>query len=333
MRQMGWRRGAGSGSLPVMKDPLVELTPGPSIPVAPAILAARRGIGAAVDSLVAVQDAVLEAPWTWRPGDPGDADVRYGFYRVHERIEEAIAAIVRGRAVVGEGLDVGPAVPILAAATAARWELHGALAGLSAADLDADPGGGEWTARQTLGHIVGGQRAYGWFTAWWLHRGPSPEPLPEKAGDPSMPKLPDEVEEAAGSPQEILGRLGDLVDLGAGRFAGLDARALSIPARWSGLPVSVGFRLGRWGSHIREHTIQVDKTLAMVGRPTSEVERLVRLIRASQGRLESLVFGRSAATLARSFADGGSATAVLESVGAEVAELAGGIRKAAETAR
>lgn len=329
---MGWRRGAASGSLPAMNDPLLELTPGPSIPIAPAILAARRGLDAAVGSLLAVPDGVLEAPWTWRPGDPGAADVRYGFYRVHERIEEAIAAIVRGRAAVGEGPDVGPAVPILAAATAARWELHGALAGLSAADLDADPGGGEWTVRQTLGHIVGGQRAYGWYTAWWLHRGPSPEPLPEKAGDASMPELPDEDSEAAGSPPEILARLGDLVDLGAGRFAGLDEPALSIPARWSGLPVSVGFRLGRWGSHIREHTIQVDKTLAMVGRPTAEVERLVRLIRASQGRLESLVVGRSAATLARPFPDGGGATAVLESVGAEVADLAHGIRKAASAA-
>lgn len=329
---MGWRRGAGSGSLPTMNDPLLELTPGPSIPIAPAILATRRGLEAAVDSLLAVPDGVLEAPWTWRPGDPGAADVRYGFYRVHERIEEAIAAIVRGRAAVGDGPDVGPAVPILAAATAARWELHGALAGLSAADLDADPGGGEWTVRQTLGHIVGGQRAYGWYTAWWLHRGPSPEPLPEKAGDASMPELPDEDDEAAGSPPEILARLGDLVELGAGRFAGLDEPALSIPARWSGLPVSVGFRLGRWGSHIREHTIQVDKTLAMVGRPTTEVERLVRLIRASQGRLESLVVGRSAATLARPFPDGGSATAVLESVGADVADLAHGIRKAAGAA-
>ena len=33
--------------------------------------------------------------------------------------------------------------------------------------LDADPGGGEWSIRLTLGHIISSQRAYVWGTAWW----------------------------------------------------------------------------------------------------------------------------------------------------------------------
>ncbi len=137
----------------------------------------------------------------------------------------------------------------------------------------------------------------------------------------------DEVLEATGTTAEIMARLGGLIDLATGRMANLDAADLAVPARWSGLAVDVGFRIGRWGSHIREHTIQVDKTLAMIGRPSSEVERLVRLIGASHGRLESHVYGRSAEVLARPWPDGGSATLVLESCATDVRDLAGSVAR------
>jgi hypothetical protein len=312
-----------------MDDPLIALTPGPTLPIAPPIAAARRATLSAMADLLAVPDGRLEAAWPWRPGDPEDVDVRYGFYRIDERLEEAAAAIAHGRAGSGEGADVGPAVPILASATAARWELRGALAAVDDTILDGDPGGGEWSIRRTLGHIVGGQRSYGWYSAWWLERGHADGPLPERPGDDRIPPEPEEEAEAVGSGPQILGRLDDLIDLAAGRFGSLDDRGLAVPARWSGLPVDLRFRLGRWGSHIREHTVQVDKTLAMLGQPTSEVERLVRIVAATYGRLEALVFARSDEVIARPFESGGSAAAVLEAGAREVAQLAQSVRRAA----
>jgi hypothetical protein len=56
--------------------------------------------------------------------------------------------------------------------------------------------------------------------------------------------------------------------------------------------VSIAFRLGRWSSHIREHTVQVEKTLAELGRAPTEPERLVRLVLAAYGRAEAVVFGQ-----------------------------------------
>jgi len=314
----------------MLTDPLVELTPGPTLAVAAPILAARSAVVAALDDLLGVPDTTLELLWQWRRGDPPDeADVRYGFYRIHERLEEASAAIVDGRAGAGEGPGVGPAVALFGSATAARWELRPAIAPLSQADLDRDPDGGEWTIRQTLGHIVQGQRSYGWYSAWWLARGHAPGPLPERAGDARMPEEPDELDEASGGPDEIMARLDELVDLATGRFAGLTEDELRTPALWSGLPVDIRFRIGRWGSHIREHTVQVDKTLAMIGRPSTEVERLARLIGASYGRLESLVIARSDAVLDRAWPDGGSATVVLESCAVDVRALAASVGAAA----
>ncbi len=320
-------------SLGAMNDPLLDLTPGPTLPVAPPILAARAAFLATLDALLAVPDAVLETVWEWQPGFVENTDVRYGFYRIHERIETAADAIVDGRAAAGEGPGIGPAVALFGSATAARWELRGALAPLRAKDLDTDPGGGEWTVRQTLGHVVGGQRGYGWYSAWWFQRGHAPGPLPARVDDSQMPEEPGEDAEAVGSTSEIMARLDELVDLGTGRFASLTEDELAIPARWSGLPVDLRFRIGRWGSHIREHTVQVDKTLALIGRPTTEVERLVRLISTSYGRLESLAFARSDEVLARPWPNGSSAAAVLTSSADDVRALAASVASAAVEAR
>jgi hypothetical protein len=144
-----------------------------------------------------------------------------------------------------------------------------------------------------------------------------------------MPDEPDEAAEGQGEAKEIRARLDGLLDAAAERFAPLDADALAVPGRWSGLPVTVDFRLGRFASHIREHTIQVDKTLAMIGRTATEAERLARLAGSTYGRLEATVFGRPAVDVERPFADGESAASILEGTAAEAAKTAASVRKAA----
>ena len=68
---------------------------------------------------------------------------------------------------------------------------------------------------------------------------------------------------------------------------------LAFGARWSKFAIPIGFRIGRWSSHIREHTIQAEKTLVGLGRVATEPERLVRLTLAAYGRAEAVVIGRS----------------------------------------
>ena len=137
--------------------------------------------------------------------------------------------------------------------------------------------------------MINSQRAYGSFTAWWLARADAPD-FPPQVPDGVAPDFPDDEAEGQGSLDDIRARLDAIVDLAAGRLGGLDDEALAARARWSGFAVDVGFRLGRWSSHMREHTVQVDKTLAMLGRAPTEVERLVRLVNGAYGRLEAVVF-------------------------------------------
>ncbi len=305
---------------PALDDFMLRLAPAPPMSLEPALARARDSINTALVDLRAVADASLERGWPWRDGE---ADVRYGFYRQYEALEGARAQV--RRLIAGGGSVDGPARPLVGAATAARWDIHGLLAGLAEADLDRDPGNGEWTLRQTLAHIVGGQRAYGWFTTWWLDKRTLPEDeFPTRVPDKASAALPDEDTEALGSLTDIRSRLDDIVDLSAGVFASLGDEELAARARWSGMPVDVKFRVTRWSSHMREHTIQLEKTLEFIERQTSEVERLVRLVAAAYGRLEEELFMR------RSDEPGvGEALVIVETVAAGAASDAKSVVAAA----
>jgi hypothetical protein len=241
----------------------------------------ERGLG----DLLAVPDAALGGPWPW-PGH-GEADRRYGFFRILEDLTATAAAIdaTRGARPLGES--------IVAPVTVARWDLVGALAPLTGSELDADPGEAEWTIRKAVAHIISVQHAYGVYTGWWRDQGiRAPDALPEAAPEGLEDPAWDEATAADGTPDEIRGRLHGAVDQAAASLVDLRPDELDIGARWSGMPVTVGFRQGRWASHMTEHTVQVDKTLVWLGRQPSEVERLVRVVSGAWGRLEATIWPR-----------------------------------------
>ncbi len=246
---------------------------------------ARRLIEGALGDLLAVGDDTLEVAWTWP--DHGELDRRSGLFRIIEDLD-AVTATFDARGVARPADQA-----IVAPATIARWELIGLLAPLTEADLDADPGGGEWTVRQTVAHIIASQHGYAVYNDWWRRQRIriSDEHLPF-APDGLIDPAWDEDVAANGSLDEIRSRIHVAVEDAANLMSDLTAEELGLAARWSGLPVTVGFRQGRWASHITEHTVQVDKTLVWLGRQPSEVERLVRLVSAAWGRLEAAVWPR-----------------------------------------
>ena len=309
-----------------MHDPLTELATAPSVPLHPDVVATRGRLAAVITDLLAIPDAALERRWTWLPSDIDEIDVRYGIYRIHESLESAIASITYGR---GDGASqrLGPAVPALQAMVVARWELHGALAPLSDADWDADTGADEWTVRQTVGHIIGSQRSYGWSNAWFLSQGfRTGEAMWAPPG--TLPEEPPEEHEAAGSVAEVRARLDEVVDVNIAASAALGGDDLRVDARWAGMHVPIDFRLGRYGSHIREHTVQVDKTLALTGRQPTEVERICRLILGSYGRLEALFVGLTTNEAERPLAGGGSGISILRATIDDAAATATDVRAA-----
>jgi len=281
-----------------------------------ALRAARLEVLAAVAELRRMSDASLTRPWTWKGGSM--VELRYGFYRIGEAFERA--GIDAEASLRATGKPRGRTADLIAPATATRWNLQGLLIGLDDSTWDANPGGGEWTIRQTMGHTISGQRFYGVATAWWQEQGyraDDPE-LPPSTPEPVFEGLPGEEIDAQGSPAEVRDRLDAVLDRAAERLAGLPADRLGLGTRWSGFAVDIGFRIGRWSSHIREHTVQVEKTLVMLDQHPTEVDRLVRLALAGWGRAEAAVYGAE---------DAGPAVAILAEAAAAArstaAELAG----------
>lgn len=264
---------------------LARYGPPPTIEIPAWLTGARATMRSAVNGLLGLDEAELPRRWWWRDDREGGAEARYAFFRAIEILERATADAARAVDSAGSASAHGA----FAAATAARWDLHGLLSGLADADLDRDPGNGEWTIRETLAHAVNVERAYPSFSAWWLAREQTPE-LPRTLPDEVGEGFPEEDTEGVGTLADIRARLDAAMDGAAERFGTLDESQLATPARWAGYAVDVGFRLRRQSSHLQEHTVQVEKTLVMIGRSPSEAERLARLVLRAYGRLESVVY-------------------------------------------
>jgi hypothetical protein len=298
-------------------DPLlVAWSPSPPLEIPPEVLGLRAAVESAGRQLIGVPEDRLEAGWSW-PGSSSEVSVRYGFFRLFELLEGARGSVVA--ALAANGVEPAAGGSRGAASTVARWSLHGLLLPLGDAALDRDPGNGEWPIRETMGHVLTTQRFYSRFTAWWLTQAPTPAAF---VPDELSADVPERNVEAAGSMDDVRAHLDELLDLSMACLGPLDADQMAVPARWSGGEVTVGFRIGRWASHLREHTIQVEKTLVMLDRPTPEVERLVRMVFEAYGRLEETVFGLDAAA-AR------PAAGILTRISDEVAALAPSIAEAA----
>jgi len=312
--------GAGTATLVQLPAALTD----PAIPRLPdVLLRARAAVQEAAAQFLTVSEDALLKPWLFRGVDPEDG-VRYGMYRGAETIELAEAGL---EAALAGAPARAPGAIRCAPATIARWALHGRLAALDDAILDRVPRPGEWAIREVLAHIVDGQRGYGVFSRWWasqpLGEG-RPTRVPDDANAALDRELPGEAADGAGSLTDIRTRLDEALDEWAGRFADVDEAVLAVPAVWSRVPLDIDFRLGRWASHIREHTVQIDKTLDWLGYTPSEPARIVLDLYATWGRLEARIFPVAP--------DGteSAVAAILERCSAQLVSNARSTREAAE---
>ena len=278
-------------SIPTVDDLLMELTdPGLARPLPAALTRARADVLAAACELLAIPEAALTESWPWTGG--GEVEVRYGAYRAAEALE--LAEIEARTRMASSESNETQAARLIGPATAARWDLHGILLPFDDDLIDRDPGSGEWPIRLVLAHTIASQRGYGGGSSWWQAKR-------FRIDDPDLPaRIPDGIVEwpdengpdAVGSLAELRARLDKHLDLTAERLAGLPDDLSACGARWAGFAVTIAFRFGRWSSHIREHTIQVEKTLAMLGHQPGEPARLARNLLAAYGRAEATVFAR-----------------------------------------
>jgi uncharacterized damage-inducible protein DinB len=215
-----------------------------------------------------LSEARLSEPWRW-PGREGEElEIRDALLRSLE-LELAAAATA--------GTGVGEAAQATAMAQAAFGDLRGLLCGLPDAVLDVEPGGGEWTLRRVLQHVLFVERRYQFQTAYAASR---------TDADP-LRRDPDVAQEDAATVAAWLERLSEAREEGRALAAITDGR-LTRPTIWAGHAVDVRFRLHRFTGHLAQHTVQCEKVLARTGHPEGEARRLARRISAARGGHEWL---------------------------------------------
>jgi mRNA-degrading endonuclease YafQ of YafQ-DinJ toxin-antitoxin module len=237
------------------------------------------------------EDADLERAWEWKSYDEG---IRFAFFRTYEELRELAACLSSLRN--QQTLPPSTTQHALGQYHAAYRDLQAVLLGLSFDQMAQAPAPGEWSIKQILPHIF---RTSGSFFAnivFALERsrvdGKPPARMAEDnwdkiwAGDPF-----EQVMENADLPV-VFPYYDQLHQRILHELSGITQAELAILSLWwEDEPFTLEFRLHRLDSHFRQHTVQVEKTLAMLGLAPNEAKRLLRLIYNALAEVESLQIG------------------------------------------
>ena len=237
--------------------------------------------------------ADLERPWAWGAYD--EEGVRFVFFRTYEELRELAIRLLSARTAAGSPPTAGHR--ILALYHLAQRDLQAALLGVSPALATQPSAPGEWSVQQAVAHMA--QATIG-FYAVVRHTLDS-----RRSGMEQPPEMTDEMWEAAvgASDATLLAQLGaeftELLAFAAQwhdrvltEFADVTEEELAWPSRyWEGYDLPLRFRLHRFDAHLRQHTIQVDKTLEALGHAPTEARRLLRLIYAALAEVEGALIG------------------------------------------
>lgn len=238
-------------------------------------------------------DEDLDRLWTWRDHDEG---LRFALIGSYHELRHLSVTLDADR--TAAGFPRTAAQHALGHYHAAYRDLEAVLLGVTDEELDKPPAEGEWPLRQVLGHIIRAERMFFTLAIVAIRQGRNGEP-------PSRPSAKD-LETLVGSKQSferildqgtlpgIFGFYGDLhrrilVDLSGANED--DLQALS--RFWEPEPLPVIYRLHRFDAHLRQHTIQVEKTLAAIGRRPNEARRLLRLVYNALAGAEGFLIGAS----------------------------------------
>jgi hypothetical protein len=240
-----------------------------------------------------IADPELDRAWAWHEYD--EEGIRFAFFRTYEELRELAVKLRQERARRGRSPSV--AQLILADYHAAYNDLQAALLGVGTELCDRAPAENEWPVRRTLAHIVGADVGFFVVIKYALDRHRTNDARPAKVSDEAWDGIVG-LDEAAyqallAGPFDALREYHDVIHARVVReLAEIRDEEIEAPSVfWESEPMTLRFRLHRFDSHMRQHTIQIDKTLVYLGHAPTEVRRLQRLIYGALGEVEGGLVG------------------------------------------
>ena len=236
-----------------------------------------------VKASVHLSDADLDRAYAWEEYD--EDGLRFALLAAHLQLRETTATVAAAR--LGAGKPFTEAQRILAQIHEAYRDLTGALAGASEAEIDAKPPDEQWPLRQVLTHVL--QTEKGFLAAIELALDRARTGGPNEPDEAAFKAKRRPAEDPSGSRADALNALfrSHIAILRA--LDGVADTELATPSWfWEDKGYPIRFRMHRFEEHLRQHTVQVDKTLVALGHPPTEAERLVRNLYTALAGLESV---------------------------------------------
>lgn len=237
-------------------------------------------------------EADLQQPWRWGAHDEG---VRFALLGTYHELRDLAATLAHRRAQQGPQLTL--AQRALAPYHVAYRELQAQLVGVPEALYQEQPAAGEWHLRDVLTHTINTKRTFFTLVHYGLARQRAAEDLPARLPEGEVQRVVDSAEAFAavwrdGAPADLLAYFDRLHQRTLDTFAQIDDEEIQGPSIWwEDEELSLQYRLHRFDAHLRQHTIQAEKTLEAVGQINSEARRLIRLTYRALAQAENAVLG------------------------------------------
>jgi hypothetical protein len=253
---------------------------------------ALESFAAAIESfdrrLRAIDDNALDLFWAWESYD--EEGVRFGILRTTEQVADAAIEIGARRAEAGA---MRSRAERILGRYLVSWRELWSVADRADTVVDTAPEEGEWSLRAILDHLVEADFGFLVTIRNGLEQVRAGVVAPRRVGSDEAWLALAEVEEGPwraameGSLDDIRAFHRASRDRIVDRLAGMtDAELRDTSPFWDGERPN-RFRLGRFESHLRQHTIQTEKAVqATIGAPR-EVERLLRLLARATGDVEA----------------------------------------------
>lgn len=246
-----------------------------------------------------LRDEDLDRPWDWHGHNEG---ARFLFFRVYEELRALQTQVFTRR--ISQGLPLNSAQELLASQHQAYWQLQAVLLNGTAPYFDQAPSPGEWAIRETLRHIIRTEQVFVALVHYHLdleRRGVSPAFDETRAFLKEYRAQFDHQHQVTmqSSLEDILALFSEIHYHGLADLCQLSDQQLDLPSYfWEPQPFPIRSRLGRMDSHVRQHTIQIEKTLAALQIQPSETQRLLAMVYSAVAGLEAVSLGAESVEVA-----------------------------------
>jgi hypothetical protein len=190
-----------------------------------------------------------------------------------------------------------PVHRILSQYHTAYLDLQATLCGLSPEDANRAPSEKDWPIRRVLAHILGADIGFSATIFFALEGHRAGKWTPSRMTDDDEIRLigMNEAEYQIlmkGSYENLKAYHRNLHNKLLTEFASISADELDLPAVfWEAENFPIRYRLHRFEAHLRQHIIQIDKTLAAIGLAPTEAKRLIRMLYSALAEVNGALNG------------------------------------------